>query len=181
MSDAYKILPHYTYEDLCAWEGRWELIEGIPYAMSPAPIPKHQLVAMEIKAELREALKISKCRKCKVYDFIDFMLEDDTVLQPDGLVVCGEINKKYLDFAPALVLEVLSPATALKDRNTKYHLYQQAGVTYYIIADIDEKKLEIYQLIDGLYVLQPINDSSIFDFTFDGDCSATADLSKVFG
>ncbi len=26
-------------------EGRWELIEGIPYAMSPAPIPPHQFIS----------------------------------------------------------------------------------------------------------------------------------------
>ncbi|WP_301924323.1 hypothetical protein [Ferruginibacter sp.] len=38
MSSAVKILPHYTYEDHCQWEGRWEIIEGIPFAMSPAPV-----------------------------------------------------------------------------------------------------------------------------------------------
>ena len=27
--------PHYTYEDFCQWEGQWELIQGIPYAMTP--------------------------------------------------------------------------------------------------------------------------------------------------
>ncbi len=181
MSLAYKILPHYTYQDYCTWEGRWEIIEGIPYAMSPAPIPKHQLAAMEIKAEIRDALKNAKCNKCKVYDFIDFIVEDDTILQPDGLVVCGEIEKKFLDFAPALVLEVLSPATALKDRNTKYHLYEQAGIAYYLIADVDEKKLEIYQLIDGKYILQSLLNNNSFNFTFNNDCTATANFSSVFG
>ncbi|HSV11108.1 MAG TPA: hypothetical protein VLI68_10085 [Hanamia sp.] len=34
---AVKLLPHYTYEDYCHWEGRWEVIDGIPYAMIPAP------------------------------------------------------------------------------------------------------------------------------------------------
>jgi hypothetical protein len=32
---AVKILPSYTYEDYMHWEGRWGLIEGFPYAMSP--------------------------------------------------------------------------------------------------------------------------------------------------
>lgn len=31
-------LPHYTYDDYVTWEGRWELIQGIPYAMTPAPV-----------------------------------------------------------------------------------------------------------------------------------------------
>jgi hypothetical protein len=34
-------LPEYTYDDYKKWEGNWELIEGIPYAMSPPPKRKH--------------------------------------------------------------------------------------------------------------------------------------------
>lgn len=34
-------LPYYTYDDYKSWEGRWELIHGIPYAMSPYPTLKH--------------------------------------------------------------------------------------------------------------------------------------------
>jgi len=34
MSNAVKLLPHYTYSDYENWEGQWELIDGIPYAMS---------------------------------------------------------------------------------------------------------------------------------------------------
>ncbi len=32
IADRYR--PHYTYNDYCQWEGKWELIEGIPYALS---------------------------------------------------------------------------------------------------------------------------------------------------
>ena len=41
MSIAGKYRPHYTYEDYLLWEGRWELIEGMPYAMSPTPVIDH--------------------------------------------------------------------------------------------------------------------------------------------
>ncbi len=41
MNEALKLLPHYTYDDYIHWEGQWEIIKGIPYAMSPAPIPAH--------------------------------------------------------------------------------------------------------------------------------------------
>ncbi len=44
---AVKLLPYYTYEDYCRWEGRWELIDGIPFAMSPAPTPRHQWLVCE--------------------------------------------------------------------------------------------------------------------------------------
>jgi Uma2 family endonuclease len=115
MAPAVKILPHYTYDEYCKWEGRWELIEGIPYAMSPAPAPRHQWVSSNIKGEIRNAIRTSGCGNCKVYDFIDIKISEDTVLQPDAIVVCKEINKPFLDFPAALVVEVLSPSTALKD------------------------------------------------------------------
>lgn len=47
---AYKILPHYIYEDYCRWEGQWELIDGIPYAMSPASNIRHQDISGNLYA-----------------------------------------------------------------------------------------------------------------------------------
>jgi hypothetical protein len=41
MSNAIKILPHYTYADYVQWEGKWEVIDGVPHAMSPAPRPSN--------------------------------------------------------------------------------------------------------------------------------------------
>ena len=34
--------PYCDVSDYEVWEGDWELIEGIPYAMSPVPTMKHQ-------------------------------------------------------------------------------------------------------------------------------------------
>ncbi len=48
MSIAARYRPHYTYDDYCQWEGRWELIEGMPYAMSPLPVPDHQDVCLKL-------------------------------------------------------------------------------------------------------------------------------------
>jgi hypothetical protein len=44
MGLAQKYIPHYTYDDWLHWEGRWELIEGIPIALIPSPPPAHQLI-----------------------------------------------------------------------------------------------------------------------------------------
>lgn len=48
MDSPVKILSYYTYADYAQWEGQWELIDGIPYAMSPSPVPKHQRIANKI-------------------------------------------------------------------------------------------------------------------------------------
>ena len=53
MSRAYGFdPPHYTYDDYKLWEGRWELIGGTAYAMSPAPSIAHQAVSNKIAWQL---------------------------------------------------------------------------------------------------------------------------------
>ena len=155
MRSAYKLLPNYTYEDYLNWEGRWELIEGIPYAMAPAPIPEHQFVSSNLSGEFRSALKKAGCG-CKVYQPIDYKISEDTVLNPDLLVICQPVTKKYLDFPPDLVVEILSPSTAMKDRHTKFQLYQEQKIPYYIIVDVSNKSVEVYRLENDQYSLQPI-------------------------
>ena len=70
---------------------------------------------------------------------MDFKISDDTILQPDVLVVCGKINKNFLDFPPVLVVEILSKSTEERDRNVKYDFYEQEGVKYYLIVDVKKK------------------------------------------
>jgi len=43
--NSFRILPNYTYEDYLNWEGSWEIIDGIAYAMSPMPSTAHQKIA----------------------------------------------------------------------------------------------------------------------------------------
>ena len=81
-------LPHYNYYDYSKWEGKWELIKGIPYAMTPAPVIKHQRLNSKIDRYLGELLK--KCEKCEALLPVDWVIEEDTVVQPDNLVVCSE-------------------------------------------------------------------------------------------
>ncbi len=107
MSADLKILPNYTYDDYVHWEGKWELIDGFPIAMSPAPLPKHQRVSSGLLAEFVFALKT--CKKCNAYQPIDFKVNESTILQPDISIICGQPTKAFIDFPPVLVVEVLSP------------------------------------------------------------------------
>ena len=96
-------LPHYTRDDYRPWEGRWELIHGIPYAMTPAPSIKHQSVSSRIDRLLQEAL--DQCDECRALLPVDWRIDEDTVVQPDNLVICHQEEKPYLTRAPALVFE----------------------------------------------------------------------------
>ncbi|MEO6538168.1 MAG: Uma2 family endonuclease [Ferruginibacter sp.] len=181
MHSAVKILPHYTYEEYCLWEGRWELIEGIPYARSPAPSPRHQWISSNIKYELKDAIKKSGCKNCKVYDFIDIKVAEDTILQPDAVVVCKEITKPFLDFPATLIVEILSPSTAIKDRNNKFTIYQAQKIPYYLIIDVDKNEIEIYHLKEnGKYELQKNNSAPFYDFHLESDCSIDVMLNNIW-
>lgn len=176
MSIADKYRPQYTYADYCLWEGDWELIDGMPYAMSPAPAIIHQRISGSLLTIFKESLK-NDCPKCEVYLPVDWKINEKTVVQPDLLILCKEVSKTqlYLDFTPSLVVEILSPSTAYKDRHEKFELYEQAGVQYYLIVDPQFSKMEIYQLVDARF--QPVAVTpDRFAFSFEEGCAFNVDF-----
>jgi len=178
MNTVKKYLPRYTYDDWLHWEGRWELIEGHPIANSPLPSPEHQRAAAAIIYELTIALRISGCKNCKVYNPIDFKISEETILQPDVLIVCGKIVKNYLDFPPRLVVEILSKSTEERDRDIKYELYEQQGVRFYLIVDVRKQSIEVYELIDNKYQLRTV--ASDFEFELEPGCTISPALNNVW-
>jgi len=178
MGLAEKYIPHYTYDDWIRWEGRWELIEGIPIAISPMPMPEHQRVATEIRGEFWLALKKKGCKDCQAYDPIDFKIAEDTILQPDVLIVCGKIHKTYLDFPPVLVVEIISKATEDRDRNVKYDYYEQQGIKYYLIVDWKKQSIELYELVNGQYQLKPSENG--YEFQLNEECKIAPLLDNIW-
>ena len=158
-------IPRYTYNDYQQWEGDWELIGGYPFAMSPSPISKHQLLASAFEYELVKGLK--KNRKdclCKLYHETDWIISEENVVRPDICIVCGPVGlNDHIRIPPVLVVEIFSPATRMKDRNTKFRLYEETGVKFYLMADPDLKKVEVFELIDNQYKEMP--DKTAFQLT----------------
>lgn len=78
-----------------------------------------------------------------------YLTEDDTVI-PDMMIVCDpeKIKGDGIHGAPDLVVEVLSPSTANRDRGYKKDLYARCGVQEYWIVSPTEKSVEVYHL-DG--------------------------------
>ena len=161
MSLAKKLNKIYNYGDYASWpdEERWELIEGVPYDMSPAPALKHQKLLAVIFGEIYNYLK---GKKCEVFAApFDVLLpsgkekhEDiTTVVQPDIVVVCDskKLVKKGCVGAPDLVVEIISPSTALKDMREKLSLYEKHKVKEYWIVHTEDNLVQIYKLIKGQY------------------------------
>ena len=178
MSSAVRILPHYTYNDWVNWKGQWELIEGIPYAMSPMPAPKHQRIGANILIEFGNKLK--NCKHCHVYQPLDYKVSDEIIVQPDMLIVCDKIEKSYLDFPPSLIVEILSPATALKDRHSKFDIYEEQQIKYYLIVSPDKEEVEVYTNEGGTYQLKQTGRDFAYTFSFKGDCNETVNFEEIW-
>jgi len=149
---------HYTYKDWLKWEGRWELIDGKAYNMTPAPSSDHQFVVGELFFFLRLFFGGNSCdvfvSPFDVYlsDHEDYA-NPDHVVQPDISVICNknQVVKLGCFGAPTLVVEVLSPSTALKDYNEKFNIYQRYGVKEYWIVDPLHKIIHVHAGNDGFY------------------------------
>jgi len=171
-------LLNYTYEDYRNWEGDWELIDGVPLSMAPAPAKIHQSLASEFFYRLKESLD-EDCDKCEVLYEIDWKISNDTILRPDIIFTCDDDGTEYLTKAPKIIIEILSPSTAKKDETIKFDIYEEEGVEYYILVYPDDLRAKAYRLIDGKY--RKIGDFSKETLEFDGlNCKLFLDFAKVF-
>lgn len=172
-------IPRYTLQDYNQWEGSWELINGYPYAMNPSPRIKHQIVGRRLIQIMSEQLYGSNKERCEcevLYE-TDWIISNDTVVRPDIAVLCGNIDADdVIRVTPALVVEIFSNSTRLADRNTKFQLYQQCGVKYYVMADPDTKRLEAFTLTNNQYT-EPAGN---FTFALNAQCSITLSPQAVF-
>ena len=155
----------YTYADYCTWgdDERWELIDGAPYAMSPAPTWTHQAVSSNLHGQLFNFLK-GKPYKVFAAPF-DIRLNadtaDDTVVQPDLVIVCDKSkleDKGGCKGAPDMVVEILSPSTARCDKTKKFRLYQKSGIREYWIVDPDSRTVSVHVLENGKYTVANYDD-----------------------
>ena len=144
-------IPRYTYDDYKLWDGNWELIEGYPYAMAPAPMIKHQNISAKIARYLSEAFE--NCDDCQVLMPIDWRISDGTIVQPDNSVICHKPkNEEYITKSPVIIFEILSKSTAKKDTGIKFDLYEREAVQYYIIVDLKHENAKVYHLKNGKYI-----------------------------
>ncbi|MDX2003269.1 MAG: Uma2 family endonuclease [Chitinophagales bacterium] len=171
-----KHFPNYTLQDYELWEGDWELIEGIPYSMSPSANSQHQELSGILIWQIRDWFRKHPNCNCKQRHDLDWRIDLNTVVRPDIAITCKEESGNYITFPPVLIIEILSKATAYNDRVVKLDLYQSKGVKYYIIADIQTKTYTVYQLSNGHYLEQ--QNGTTFQLTT--ECSLHLDMDQAF-
>ncbi|MGH9367515.1 MAG: Uma2 family endonuclease [Thermoanaerobaculia bacterium] len=129
----------FTYQDylLLPEERRYEILDGDLF-MTPAPTTRHQRVSLKLTMLLSEFVRTRKLGEV-LYAPCDVVLSEMDVLQPDILFVSRErssiIGEKFISAAPDLVVEILSPSTADRDRGLKAKVYARFGVRELWIVD----------------------------------------------
>ena len=157
VNEALPAYKRYTYADYCTWDDdvRRELIDGVPYMMS-APNRRHQRILMQLSRLFSNFLVGNPC---EVYAApFDVRLNadsgDDTVVQPDLLVVCdrAKLDGKACVGAPDLAVEILSLSSVVHDKVIKLRWYLQAGVREYWIVDPEKNAISVNILKNNEYV-----------------------------
>ena len=151
---AVKMDEHYTYGTYKQWpeDERWELIDGIAYAMS-SPSRYHQAILVEITGRLFNFLQGKPCKMYPAPFDVLFPKSDetddevDTVLEPDVVVFCDRSRLTHYGArgAPDLVVEILSPWTKKRDLRQKFEVYQRSGVREYWIVDPADRSVLVYR------------------------------------
>ena len=145
----------FTYEDYkhTPEDKRYELLDG-ELIMVLAPRTAHQRTSRDILIPINTFVAENDLGEVFIAP-CDVVLSDTDVVQPDLLFVSKErshiINEDNIRGAPDLVIEILSPSTAQRDRTLKRTLYALHGVPEYWQADTDAKIAMVLTLDNGEY------------------------------
>ena len=148
----------FTYADYKDWDLKpgehFELIYGEAYAMS-APNARHQTILVQLITLFFTYLQDKPCKVFPApYDvrlFYKADESDDTVVQPDLVIVCDEKKRgpEGCRGAPDLIIEILSPSNTVIEMKRKLQLYQEAGVREYWVIDPENKDITVYRFQEG--------------------------------
>lgn len=140
MSSVPRFIPHYAVNDYLNWEGDWELIDGVPVAMTPSPFGPHERIVSQLAYQIQSQI-VAKDRDCEIYTNLDWVVTEDTVIRPDIMVVCGEQPMEHLHRRPTMMVEVLSDSTRSTDLGAKLSIIREQGVNTYLAIEPDEKTI----------------------------------------
>lgn len=130
---------------------RLEIIDGYIYDLA-APSSAHQFVSGEIFRQLANYLHGKSCHAYTAP--FDVYLDEKTVVQPDITLICDPDKRKKdgCHGAPDMVVEILSPSSAIHDLNIKKELYRKHGVREYWVVHPDYKLVQTFLLQNDAYI-----------------------------
>ena len=145
----------WTYEDYCRIEddNRYEIYRG-ELIMVAAPSSWHQRYSRNLEFLIWSYVREKGLGEV-FYAPIDVIFSKDNVYQPDIIFVGKEradiVKERGIFGAPDLVIEILSPGTAIHDTIMKREVYEGYGVREFWLVNPDEKAIEVLILKDNVF------------------------------
>jgi Uma2 family endonuclease len=138
----------YTVDDVLAFPddgNRYELVDG-ELLVTPAPAPRHQIVAGHLYSVLQHYLTAYPNLAQVFFSPADITWSRERLVQPDLFVVPrAEVSNRWPTYQTLLLaVEVVSPSSARGDRLVKRRLYQHQRVATYWIVDPDARLVEVW-------------------------------------
>ena len=136
---------------------RYELVSGKIF-MTPPAAWEHAKIEAKVIRILEDF--VSKHNLGTVFgSSAGYELPSGDTLEPDASFISRERWSKgpeprrgqFLKIAPNLVVEILSPATARRDRIEKKRVYESNGVDEYWLVDPHRREITVFHLAGGKY------------------------------
>ncbi|MCL2064501.1 MAG: Uma2 family endonuclease [Candidatus Cloacimonetes bacterium] len=180
-----KLKESYTYADYLTWDDeiRYELIDGVPYALA-APNTIHQRILRKLILIIGNHLEDKTCEMffapTEVRLFADENNKDHDVFQPDLFVICDKtkLDEKSYKGTPDFIIEILSPSTIEKDKIKKYNKYLIAKVPEYWIIEPENKNVSVFILDYNRYIHHIFGEKDKLSPSFYESCEI--DIAEVF-
>jgi Uma2 family endonuclease len=132
-----------TVDEFLVWAeaqpGRWELYNGVPYAMAPERTG-HGVVKFAVQTALVQGIRKAGLPCHMLPDGATVRVSQHAAHEPDALVYCGaELPGDAIEVpSPVIVVEVASPSTRKIDASLKLTGYfRLPSVQHYLIIDPD--------------------------------------------
>jgi len=161
---AFESTRRLTREEFVTWlaarperdSNRYELLHGRVVMTPPARHP-HGLVEGTLATILGSFVRERRLGVV-LGSSQGFDLPTGDTVEPDLSFVSAErwqavphVDGAFLRVVPDLVVEILSPSTAPRDRGAKRDLYEQSGVREYWIVDPRAREVTVLRLRDGAF------------------------------
>src|SRR5712692_7913300 len=157
-----------TVDEYLAWaerqSGRYELLDGTVFAMSPEGAG-HAEKKAAVHAALLAGIRARRLPCHPLPDGMTVRIDDTTAYEPDALVYCGpKLAPSALEVPnPVIVVEVLSPSTRHIDLSAKLADYfRLPSIAHYLIVDPEKPRIVHHARATGDTLLTRIvNEGSI--------------------
>jgi Uma2 family endonuclease len=146
---------------------RYEVIDG-ELAVTPAPTGAHQIVVSNLVMDLGVFVRAHGLGRV-LPSPVDVLFGEGDYFEPDVVFVRADnahlIGDRGIECPPDLVIEILSPATAHRDRGIKLERYRHFGVPEYWIVDMDARAIEVWRLAQRATAADVVPDGETLSWT----------------